>query len=717
MKSKSATKRALLSSAVSLVLCFTMLLGTTFAWFTDSASTAVNTIQSGTLDVDLVDEAGTTLVGEKMEFINKENSSSVLWEPGVTFVSEGFKVVNKGNLSLKYQLSITGVGGDAKLLEVIDFWLTTNKNSLDEANSVKVDLSDVVSLAPKAESAVYYLVGHMKEEAGNEYQDKTLDSVGITVFATQLNAEYDSFGPDYDIDSEFVVEVKNAEDLVAALKHGGDLLVMNDFEVTEPIVVPVGTKATLNLNGKTISADYGKDVGAVIKNAGNLTIIGGTVASEGENGGSAVVNNGNLTVIDAVLQGAPNAGSGWPSYTVNNTGTMTVDNTKITSYHGAVCSYGEGAVVTLNNSEIDMAGIPGFTSHGIYTYSNGAVIVNGGTYANKAADQNATGASVINGAVTVNAGTFSGRVENYYGTPVIKGGTFSAKPNSNFVAAGYAAVEGNRNGETVYTVVPDALADYEPVYDVGGIADAIEDGEKVVIGADITTQENTETLLESTSAVVVDGNGSTITTNGTGTTPGGSYDYGYVGFIPAPGEDATVSNVKVVGSGFVEVGHHGQGGGNYTINSLVVENLVATLNINNCGNNIAAAFSHYGTATMTDCVMTGTTTLKDGYKPYDAAFVNGTKTTIDGGKYGTIYLANQAHVTITDAEIGVIDSCAITTRNLGKLTIGAGAKIGTINLLDAGKYDTDTLTIEDGAQVGEIIYKGVTYTQAEWLAR
>ena len=167
----------------------------------------------------------------------------------------------------------------------------------------------------------------------------------------------------------------------------------------------------------------------------------------------------------------------------------------------------------------------------------------------------------------------------------------------------------------------------------------------------------------------------------------------------------------------MEVGHYGTSTkGTYTINKLNVNGLVATLAVNNGGNNIAAAFSHYGNATMTDCVMTGTTTLKEGFKPYDAAFVNGTTTSVVGGEYGYVYLANQAKVTITGAKISAIDSYAISTRNLGKLVIGAGAEIGTIYLYDTGNYPA-TLTIEEGAQVGSIVYKGVTYTVAEWLAR
>ena len=53
MNNKKTTKRALLSSVMAIVLCLAMLIGTTFAWFTDSASTAVNKIQAGTLDIEL----------------------------------------------------------------------------------------------------------------------------------------------------------------------------------------------------------------------------------------------------------------------------------------------------------------------------------------------------------------------------------------------------------------------------------------------------------------------------------------------------------------------------------------------------------------------------------------------------------------------------------------------------------------------------------------
>ena len=236
---------------------------------------------------------------------------------------------------------------------------------------------------------------------------------------------------------------KALADFEAAIAKGGEVTLAADITLVEPVVIEEGKEVVLNLNGKTITGNWHKGNGAIITNNGTLTIVGGTISSTGDNGGSAVMNNGILTIENATLNGAPNANGSWPSYTVNNIGTMIVENTTITSYHGAVASYADGAVVTLNNCTIDMAGIPGFTSHGIYTYNNGKVVVNGGTYENKATDQAGSGASVINGAVEVNAGTFSGRIENYYGTPVLKGGTFSVKPNAKFIAAGYKAVEDN----------------------------------------------------------------------------------------------------------------------------------------------------------------------------------------------------------------------------------------------------------------------------------
>ena len=86
MKAKT-TRRALLMSSLSLLLRVSMLVGTTFAWFTDSVTSAGNIIQSGTLDVDLVDEAGKSMAAQIIEFNAKDGrpQDQILWEPGCTY--------------------------------------------------------------------------------------------------------------------------------------------------------------------------------------------------------------------------------------------------------------------------------------------------------------------------------------------------------------------------------------------------------------------------------------------------------------------------------------------------------------------------------------------------------------------------------------------------------------------------------------------------------
>ena len=103
MTSSKSTKRALVSSALAILMCVTMLIGTTFAWFTDTASTGVNKIQAGTLDIDIVDADGNSLEGKTMNWktADERGQDEVLWEPGCTYNLQEFKIVNKGNLALK----------------------------------------------------------------------------------------------------------------------------------------------------------------------------------------------------------------------------------------------------------------------------------------------------------------------------------------------------------------------------------------------------------------------------------------------------------------------------------------------------------------------------------------------------------------------------------------------------------------------------------------
>ena len=209
MKSKKTVRKALWMSMLSIALCLTMLVGTTFAWFTDTASTAVNKIQSGTLKVDIQDESGNSLKGKTMSFKNADQKTDILWEPGATFKLDAFKIVNEGNLALKYKVVINGIEGNSKLLEAIEF---TVQREGEEAQTKLADWSGILLPAGKTatagteeevkETKLITISGHMKEEAGNEYQGLSIDGLGITVYATQYTYENDSKDNTYDQNAE-----------------------------------------------------------------------------------------------------------------------------------------------------------------------------------------------------------------------------------------------------------------------------------------------------------------------------------------------------------------------------------------------------------------------------------------------------------------------------------------------------------------------------------
>ena len=188
MNTKKATKRALLTSVTALVMCVVMLVGTTFAWFTDTASTAVNKIVAGNLDIKLLAEDGvTSLEGATLKWqkAGGAENEDVLWEPGCRYKLQPIIIKNAGNLALKYKVAITGIKGDAKLNEAIEW--TIDGVSLDEEKPLLAGAFDTLTIE-----------GHMKKEAGNEYQGLSIDGIGITVYATQYTHENDSFGNTYD---------------------------------------------------------------------------------------------------------------------------------------------------------------------------------------------------------------------------------------------------------------------------------------------------------------------------------------------------------------------------------------------------------------------------------------------------------------------------------------------------------------------------------------
>ncbi len=235
MTNSKHTKKALFSSIVALLLCFTMLMGATFAWFTDNVSSTGNRIQAGDLEVDLIMYNGSEYVsigGDDGDiFSQAAGGNGINWEPGKTeIVYLGVK--NNGSLALKYNIVLDIENGNPGLVGSLEYAIIDGATSADTyANweevkaAAKGQTDDIaagrVIAAPdgvldeiiKAEDPrnvedkdrevdYFALAVHMKEEAGNEYENASI-SIDVNVTATQKDAEEDSFGPDYDKEAEF----------------------------------------------------------------------------------------------------------------------------------------------------------------------------------------------------------------------------------------------------------------------------------------------------------------------------------------------------------------------------------------------------------------------------------------------------------------------------------------------------------------------------------
>ena len=280
MNSHRQTKRALLTSVMALVMCVVMLLGTTFAWFTDTATANVNTIKSGNLEVVLQvkDNNGDWITSNRALTWVKNAAGSgqeLLWEPGASYNLEEFRILNNGNLNLKYKVIISGATGDTMLLDVIDFSgkITDENNAVTDLPSVSMNSTTPVILdralaAGKADTIT--LNGTMQTSANNTYMSKKVDNITIDVYATQATGEYDSTRNDYDKFAEYpeVTTVQIAAGEAAAV-NGAVMDAITAAKAVDPatgkttptqIVLPANATVTLDPGVATPAQGHTSDI-------------------------------------------------------------------------------------------------------------------------------------------------------------------------------------------------------------------------------------------------------------------------------------------------------------------------------------------------------------------------------------------------------------------------------------------------------------------------
>ena len=473
MTNSKSTKRALLTSALALLMCVAMLVGATFAWFTDTASTGVNKIQAGNLKMEVTYK---NTADGNFEKVNKETpvfNNNALWEPGhVEYVV--LKVRNAGSLALKYKLGIniasetgsTSVDGNAfNLSDYIRFAVLDGDQSSLGRDELVATAGNGAALnagytaenhllaGTNNSEKVVTLVVWMPTTVGNEANHKTevtapsID-LGISVAATQDTVEKDSFDNTYDKDAVYPIVamdtlqelINNAAEPVSAKLEGN---------IAGSLTVPQDKNITLDLNGFTLT---GGDTHAIL-NRGTLCIKdssgnGKIVASKAN---TSALRNAAVCVIEGgTFTRANGADNKW--HTVENFGTMTFNGGKVIAEDGQSFAIVNGwnyinpgeqkATMTINNIEMK-AGPNGFKN-----CAGGTLTMNGGTLHCTGfwgLSNDTTGIATINGGkiisdsyiaisdggakMEINGGTFTGPqgslyVQNYAQDTVVKGGSY-----------------------------------------------------------------------------------------------------------------------------------------------------------------------------------------------------------------------------------------------------------------------------------------------------
>ena len=417
MNNKRATKRALLTSVMALVMCVVMLVGTTFAWFTDTASTGVNKIQAGNLDITVeyakekMNDDG-TLAGELTDWVPIDNATNVfdpnaLWEPGrAEYVV--FRITNNGNLALKYKLSLEtlaqkpGINKAGKEFYLADYLCASAKvnpnvigsgmsgigafmTKLNDLGSAGVQnvfdpeyhpLTDATvngTLLPGKTNCVPMAIW-MPTSVGNEAnaiddseQHAATIDFGITVVATQYTHEFDSFNNQYDEDATY--PVTNDTELKDAISSG------------KP-----GTSVTVAPGTYALPATVAAGVSIVGSGANNTTLQApATTSSLGTTG--LVISNTGVKISDVTLTAPKGITSNEYCSVVDiNNGGATLENVVISNNGGYASSVVINAGVTKNEtvtlSNVTLKG--GFKPIHIVDNANGTVVLDNceitGTY-------------------------------------------------------------------------------------------------------------------------------------------------------------------------------------------------------------------------------------------------------------------------------------------------------------------------------------------------
>lgn len=385
---KTNSKKALLSSAFALVLSVAMLIGTTFAWFTDTASTAVNKIQSGNLKVGFQYWNGEKYVDAKDATLFSEET---LWEPGHTEVVY-LKVINQGNLALKYRLNTINTfeyqyaknsdGNQILLSKYLKIGIADGKNAAEgvyetREEAIAAAADNLVSydsctkdntLLPAttdSESADYFaFVVYMPTDVGNEANwDKNVrGSYGapwirfnLALNATQASYENDSFDNKYDEGVPYPLAGVDA--------NGTGNVIYDELEKQNPSIL--------------LGADAARSFGWFVRYATTINLNGHSMTTNGYQSVIDVTANGNLVITGNGTLDASGGRDSVTAVTVDHGGKLTIENGTFIGKEGNSCIYNAGGTVEIKGGTFK--GDPQWTLN-CQDGSGSVITVKGGTF-------------------------------------------------------------------------------------------------------------------------------------------------------------------------------------------------------------------------------------------------------------------------------------------------------------------------------------------------
>lgn len=198
-----AVKRSIILCALSLALCVALLVGSTFAWFSDSITNSGNTITAGNLTAQWSyrpindDTAAYEPVSEELALF----SSDTVWQPGEPHGYD-FKVENTGSVDFEWELTIdlADTAGESQnnltdvLVVYVDGEITTPEFDADGV-AVLIDgtlaATDGETTAGTDEtSCEFSLAFAISESAGNDYQNSSV-SFSLVLTANQVNGGWE----------------------------------------------------------------------------------------------------------------------------------------------------------------------------------------------------------------------------------------------------------------------------------------------------------------------------------------------------------------------------------------------------------------------------------------------------------------------------------------------------------------------------------------------